>query len=181
MLAAAEYLASSSSHQKERERRMDGEIYIERERRDIPIWMEREPRSFRDSRFQISFGFASAEDFSLLAPSASPLPPPLLPRNMARPLSDFPHRVLFLSRARVASRHSHTARVTTVFAYGFAIFLYAFFRRLFYFFFGVFLEELVSRMNVGCVAYFSERGDTQPNVNTTLLLLRQKSVVDPTE
>lgn len=83
-----------------------------------------------------------------------------------------------LSRASVASRHSHTARVTTVFAYGFAIFLYAFFRRLFYFFFGVFLEELVSRMNVGCVAYFSERGDTQPNVNTTLLLLRQKSVVD---
>jgi len=93
MLAAAEYLASSSSHRRERERGGWRERERERERRDIPIWMDREPRSFRDSRFQISFGFANAEDFSLLVPSASPLPP-LLPRNMARPLSDFPHRVL---------------------------------------------------------------------------------------
>jgi len=43
------------------------------------------------------------------------------------------------------------------------------FRRFFYFFWG-FLGELVSRMKVGCVAYFTEKkGDTQPHVNTTLL------------
>lgn len=170
VLAAAEYRASSP-HQREREREREEEIERVRERReDIPIWMDRDAVAL--SKFPLA---STRAKISLLALSFT-----LLRRLFSstqygsssfRPFARSP--LLSCLRPLVSRRVPSLAHCQGYDGFRLRFcdfFVLRFFRRLFCFFFWVFLEELVSRMNVGCVAYF-EGGKKKETHNHTWIQL----------